>query len=272
MVNLTRAGLVVGFLMVGTARVASSQSPARAVDQALASEAARWEQSATANFKLYFRPGVADRSARDLWGERLEAALLDNVRLLGVDYRPRPIRAIFVGSRPDMIEIAGGPYGGIALVDDHAIAFVTSGGRAPIKHELMHLISVEAWGMPAEPMAWASEGLGMLAPQTCAGHTIRALGSLMLSRGDLPSIETLVERFSVSSLHAYLGSASLVEYLLVVHGTPAFRVFWTDGFREGVRRLGVSNQELEEGWRQFLSLAEPAPDTAWEDVRTRGCE
>jgi hypothetical protein len=263
---------LLGFLFSGALDPFSvwAQIPAGAVDRALATQA--WEQSSSANFELYVRPGAADEIARDELTNRLEAALTHNVRLLGIEYQPSPIRALIVSSRGEMSEIVGGPAGGVAFVDDHAVAFIAAGGRGPIRHELMHLISVEAWGMPAEPVAWASEGLGTLAPGTCAGHTIRALGSLMLSSGELPSIRSLIDDFSFASIHSYLASAGLVEFIAVKYGTPTFQVYWSNGFPAGLARSGRTLEALEEEWHQFLSLAEAAPQSAWEEIRREGCE
>ena len=59
------------------------------------------------------------------------------------------------------------------------------------------------------------------------------------------------------------------QYLMVAHGPSAFRVFWSYGFAwpQPARNDG---EELNQKWRQILSLAEPAQSSAGSDIRDRG--
>ena len=87
-------------------------------------------------------------------------------------------------------------------------------GRPRFLHELMHLVAYEVWGRPHEPHQWISEGLATFSPGRCAEFTLASLAALMADTGELPSLDTLVNRFySVSDVYTYLAGASFVEYV-----------------------------------------------------------
>ena len=252
------------------------QDPPQAdrIELALSDPAFDWHELETENFRVYYLIQSLTPAGAEYAGRDLENSLEHNLGLLQEQHDPDPIRALFVGSRDEMAQVVGRSYGGIALPDERAVVFISTGdGRSATKHELMHLVAYEVWGRPREPHQWISEGLATFSPGRCAEFTLASLAALMADTGELPSLDTLVNRFySVSDVYTYLAGASFVEYVHGQYGASAVRALWSNGWIGGAESLGMTAEVLEQAWRVSISKVAPAPSSAWDRIRSVGCE
>jgi hypothetical protein len=183
-----------------------------------------------------------------------------------------PFWVFYVDSRVEMNRLVGRPVGGFADGIARAAAnTVTAEGRAPDRHEIMHVAAVVAWGVPVAPWAWINEGLATYAPGECAGADIHSLAAALVEAGASVPLDRLIHDFwNVDEVGAYLQSASLVGYIRERFGIGAVRTIWQEGATALPVVTGREIALLEADWRAFLS-GHPASAAALESVRARGC-
>jgi hypothetical protein len=200
-------------------------------------------------------------------------AAFDNAfALLGETPADEPFWMVYVDSRADMQRLVRRPVGGWADPTARAAAnVVAADGRSPDRHEMMHVATGVAWGVPAEPWAWISEGLGTYAPGECAGAGIQPLAAALVETGAAAPLNRLIRHFfEVDEVRAYLQSASVVGYIREVFGTGALRAIWQEGPAAIPVVTGRDIDALELDWLDFVSRFPPAI-AALEDVNERGC-
>ncbi len=78
--------------------------------------------------------------------------------------------------------------------------------------------------------------------------------------------------YSVSDVYTYLAGGSFVEYVHGQYGAQAVRALWRDGWIGGAESLGVTADGLEREWLASISEVSPAPLSAWDRIRSVGCE
>jgi hypothetical protein len=183
-----------------------------------------------------------------------------------------PFWTVYVDSRADMQRLVGRPVGGWADPTSRAAAnVVTADGRSPDRHEMMHVATGVAWGVPARPWAWISEGLGTYAPGECADAGIQPLAAALLETGEAVPLSRLIHHFfEVGEVGAYLQSASVVGYIREMFGIAALRAIWREGPAAIPVVTGKDLLALELDWRDFVSRF-PAATAALEVVNDRGC-
>jgi hypothetical protein len=183
-----------------------------------------------------------------------------------------PFWIIYVDSRLEMQRLVGRPAGGFADGVARAAANVaTVDGRAPDRHEIMHVAAAVAWGVPAAPWAWINEGLATYAPRECAGAGLHSLAAALVEAGAAVPLDRLIHDFwNVDEVGAYVQSASLVGYIREAFGIGAVRAIWQEGHAALPEVTGTDIDSLERDWRAFVSSVQATP-TALASVRTRGC-
>ena len=274
--------VIVGPILLAFGTPVDGQDPPQPdrIELALSDPAFDWHELETENFRVYYLIQALNPADAEYAGRDLENSLEYNLGLLQEQHDPDPIRALIVGSRDEMAQVVGRPYGGVALPNERAVVFTTGDGYRPATsgrprflHELMHLVAYEVWGRPHEPHQWISEGLATFSPGRCAEFTLASLAALMADTGELPSLDTLVNRFySVSDVYTYLAGASFVEYVHGQYGASAVRALWSNGWIGGAESLGMTAEALEQEWRVSISEVAPAPSSAWDRIRSVGCE
>ena len=143
----------------------------------------------------------------------------------------------------------------------------------PIKHELMHIVSMTAWGAPPNDNHWLNEGLATFAENNCSGFSVAAIYRFFLEEKLLVSIETLANNFyEVEEMVSYHQSAYIVEFLITKYGIPKFEAFWKSGFSNLENIYGVNASELEIAINNhILKLHPESLDINWESLKN-GCK
>jgi hypothetical protein len=200
-------------------------------------------------------------------------AAFDNAFAL-LDEAPadEPFWVVYVDSRADMQRLVRRPVGGWADPTARAAAnVVAADGRSPDHHEMMHVATGAAWGVPAEPWAWISEGLGTYAPGECAGAGIQPLAAALVETDAAVPLYRLIRHFhEVDEVGAYLQSASVVGYIREVFGTGALRTIWQEGPAAIPVVTGTDMDALERDWLDYVSRFTPAI-AALKAVHETGC-
>ena len=274
---LATSVLGVGIAAAGRARrEAMEEHPSPFVRRVLQWPDTRWTEHVAPH--LHVHAPLASRAsyqARAL-AAAAESARAGNLRLLGAaSYTPR-IEVLVVDSREAMRPFLNATPGGWAETAQSAVLVVAGdSARAPLRHELMHVLSWQLWGAPSGH--WVSEGLAMHAVGRCHGRELHAMAASLATEGRLVPLAELPRRFDVEGEQGaamYVQAGSLVRHIVERYGVERLRAFWPLGMRSTARTLGVDLATLEREWRARLAAErDVAPwREMWEEVRREGCE
>ncbi len=236
----------------------------------------RWVQHEAPGLHVHAPAG--SRAARVLpaLAARAAEARAADLRLLGAASDTAHLELIALDSREAMRPFVGGAPGGWAEAAQSAVLFVTNdGARAPLRHELMHVLSWQRWGAPSGH--WVSEGLAMHAVGRCHGHDLHAMAASLAADGGLVPLAELPRRFDVAGdtgVARYTQAGSVVRHVAETYGLARLRALWRGGLASAPRTLGVGVAELERSWRARLASTPPA--APWPalraEIRAHGCE
>jgi Peptidase MA superfamily len=145
--------------------------------------------------------------------------------------------------------------------------------KAPIKHELMHLISNREWGRPPENSYWMNEGLAAYAENNCNNYDVKQIYRYFLGNKMLLSIDSLANGFyNQPEMIAYHQSAYIVEYLITNYGIKKFKELWKEGIDE-FKKIYSSpiSQILKDMEKVVIKKYPTSPDIDWEKFK-KGCK
>ena len=120
-------------------------------------------------------------------------AIKSNTALIKLHSYTDTISIQFLTSRQEMKKYTGMTPSGIALVQPRILYVVANGDpkevKPPIKHELMHMISITTWGYPGQDSNWMNEGLAALAENNCNGYNDEQIYRYLLDKNMLISMD-----------------------------------------------------------------------------------
>ncbi len=150
-------------------------------------------------------------------------------------------------SRKAMIPLTGHTPSGSAYPHINTLYVVANDNtRPPIKHELMHLISMLEWNQPPPSSNWMNEGLGTFAENNCSGWNVAQIYRYFLETDQLISIDLLTEDFyKQPEIFAYHQSGYIVEYLLENYSIEQFERVWKGGFGKFEEVYGFTFEQLK---------------------------
>lgn len=250
------------------------------VRRVLASSGGRWVEHRAPGLHVHAPTG--SRAARLLPALAAQAAAARDAdlrllgRLLGASADTTHLELLAVDTREAMRPFTGGTPGGWAEPTASAVLFVTNDAvRAPLRHELMHVLSWQRWGTPAGH--WISEGLAMHAVGRCHGRDLHAMAAALAAEGRLVPLAELPRRFDVqgeAGAAMYVQAGSFVRHVLETRGTARLRALWQGGLASAPLALGVDVPTLAREWRARVDAAATRERWAemWADVRSGGCE
>lgn len=119
----------------------------------------RWETREFSWGRLHLGAGAPvpiDVGAR---GAELDASITRDLDILGASAYDRPLDAFLIADRAEILAISGqraastaDPLGTTVLLAKYASM------PTVMRHEVMHVLSINVWGIPPEPAAWVREG------------------------------------------------------------------------------------------------------------------
>jgi hypothetical protein len=145
--------------------------------------------------------------------------------------------------------------------------------KPPIQHELMHMVSMTAWGPPPPNCTWLNEGLATYANNDCLGYTIAEIYRYFLENDRLYPIEALTTNFyETEEMIGYHQSAYIVEYLIANYGIEKLQNLWQGGFANFENIYGITVAQMVIELNAFNKKAVPnVPDIDWE-IFMKGCK
>ena len=217
--------------------------------------------------------GFAYERKSDYVKQCLEA-IQSNVQIIGLESFSDTIQIRFLRSREDMFWLTGSKPSGMANPYVNTVYLVADGNKTPpIKHELMHLITMLEWGYPHVSSTLINEGLAAYAEDNCNGYNVAQIYRYFMETDKLIDIDSLTSDFyAQSEMIGYHQSACVVEYLLNNYNNEQFKQLWTQGFDSFESMYGISFSKAKVDLEKALLKKYPsAPDIDWETFK-EGCK
>jgi hypothetical protein len=251
----------------------AAQPPAGLGASALTRPDFTWSMDSVPGVRAYFLRGTYADIHRDSLLRRLPDAVAHARAMIAAPAAPGPIDVFFVERREQMQALTGANATGFAHTSARAVFLVTNPDwRAFERHEIMHVVSVQAWGRDGMSKAWLLEGLAQAADGSCGGHTNEAIAIALASRSGWIDLATLVHRFrEQSDLRAYLQAAAFTDYLLRNAGVEPLRELWVAEADTSTRVRGRTLADWEREWRGTLARSSGVPASTIERVELKGC-
>jgi hypothetical protein len=181
----------------------------------------------------------------------------------------------FVSSREEMKKYTGMGASGITLLNPKIIYLLDNvkEGDPPIKHELMHMILLCAWGYPVQTSLWMNEGLAAFAENQCNGYNDEQIYRFLSENNLLLPMDSVAAHFyREPEMIAYHQAAYMVQYLLSNYGMEKFINLWMQGFANFDKIYGVSFAQAESDIDKTAKHDYPnAPGIVWKKF-SEGCQ
>ncbi len=240
---------------------------------ALANASFTWVPRTIPGFRVYFladsyaaqhqdsllaRLGPAETHARSLLNVPADAALLD---------------VFFVESRAQMNQLIGMRATGWADVSTRTVFLVTNPEwRAFERHEIMHVVSGQAWGPSGPNTDWLKEGLAQAADGFCAGRSNADVALALAARHGWIPLQTVLTQFRAQpDLRAYLQAAAFVGYLHQQYGPAPLATLWRQGATDRTMVSGRRLEAIESEWRTHLLPTWTPTGAELDAIEANGC-
>ena len=252
---------------------AAAQSPTGLAASALADTSFRWVHRELPGIRVHLLADSYPAHHQDSLTRRLPAALAHAQRMVNAGPLDGPLHVFFIESREQMHRLTPARATGMAQGSSRTVVLVTNPEwRAFERHELMHVVSLRAWGDPAPGNDWMVEGLAQAADGRCnAWSNGEVLRGLVRQSGWIPFNDVL-ERFRQQpDLRAYLQAAAFTEFLLKEHGVATVRSLWSAGSRADSRVGSETLAAAEARWRKEIERLRPPPFASLQRIADVGC-
>lgn len=200
-------------------------------------------------------------------------ALRENSELINLTEFKDTIYIRFLNSREDSKIYTGQGSSGSAWPHIKTLYVVANKNqKPPIKHELMHLISMLEWDYENPTSNWVNEGLGTFAENNCNGYNVAQIYRYLMETDKLIPIELLTSDFySQPDMIGYHQSAYIVEHLLTNYSIEQLKNLWQGGFNKFEDIYGVSFSQVKKDLEKVALEKYPiAPKIDWDEFN-KGC-
>lgn len=172
-----------------------------------------------------------------------------------------------------MAALVGARATGFAHTAAQGVFLVTNPTwRAFERHEVMHVVAVQAWGRAAANTDWLQEGLAQAADGRCGAYdNATVLRGLVQRGGWIPWADVVLRFREQRDLRAYLHAAAFVGHLLSAFGPEVVRSLWTGGVILESSVGGVPLAKIERQFRARIAALAPPPASAMRVIEQKGC-
>lgn len=230
------------------------------------------ESKTVDNITYYFPSGI-DINKRNAAIKECQISIIENLELINETYFTNKMDVEFVESRKQMLKYAGMEARGLAFPNRNTFFTVLDDEESPIKHEMMHMITMYKWGIPPFSSTWMNEGFATYSSIVCTKYSLSEIYKYLLQSEKLIAMNTLVDNFYRNpEMVAYLQSAFICKYLVDNYGLDKFKLLWKNGFNELESIYGFNNGQLEIYLSDFVNKKYPTDiEFNWEEFNNGEC-
>jgi len=215
---------------------------------------------------------------RELFVQESIDAIKENCSILNFKNYKQLIKIRVLDTREELGKHTGMAVSGFVNPHTSSVYLVANidGDKAvkpPIKHELMHMISMSYWGVPQKNLDWIKEGLAAYAENNCNGYNVEEIYRYLLEKDMLIPLDSLVNNFyRQEEMVGYHQSAYIVEYLIDTYGLKKFKKLWIQGQPafEGIYEIPFSKMKLNIN-EKVLKDYPNTPNIDWK-IFKEGCK
>lgn len=225
----------------------------------------------------YYFHMQTDINVRDQIINRTKEYIKDNLKIINEPAFDDKIILMFVQDTEEMykyagVRVAGTIYTAEQTRDKHIVFCLFGNGKAtPLKHELMHVVTIIKWGriVGGLTLAWLGEGLATYADPNilCDGYSFEERYVAFLQNNKLVKMDSLIMDFhgnhndenfdSKRLLISYNQSAYMVQYMIENYGIQKIKALWQNGMDDFERIFGLKMEDMINGIKRYLDAKYP---------------
>lgn len=220
----------------------------------------------------YYFPSEVEIPRRNLAIEECQKAIEENLKLIGETEFNNIIDVEFLRSKKEMLKYGGMAAQGLAFPESNVLFSLLKETGSPIKHEMMHMITMYKWGTPKTSLIWMNEGLATYSDVTCLKYSLEEIYKYFIQSNKLISLDKLSEDFFANpDMIAYTQSAFICKYLIDHYGISKFTELWKSGYEKLNEIYGFDSKTLENTLKDYINKKYPKDiDFDWEEFN-KGC-
>jgi len=265
---------IVFFIWLCLTRGSEDKPPVGLAKRVLEDSTFTWIAVKTPYFRFYYEADTyAARHFAEL-RQGAEEARLHALELLGEKSYAPTIDLFYLDAREKMIPLIGfRPKGWTEAESNTVLLACNDEVRAYHRHEIMHNLSLNLWGLPLEPEAWLLEGLAVFADTPCLGYGLHEIAAHLQHEQKLIPLDTLINKFrEQNDMTAYMESGSLVQFIYENYGRDKLRNLWQQGVKHLSEALGNNLDAIDKAWQQFLQkFGRDKKKVDWQLLTEKGC-
>ncbi|MEZ7506533.1 peptidase MA family metallohydrolase [Flavobacterium sp. Arc2] len=201
-----------------------------------------------------------------------QKSIKEDLELINEKEYKKIIEIEFLASRKEMLKYSGYGAQGLAVFERDIVFMIHKNKNSPIKHEMMHMISMDKWGDTAESSHWMNEGLATYAGGTCSKYSLEEIYKYFIQSKKLIPMNTIANDFySANDMITYTQSAFLVKYLIDNYGFEKLSKLWVEGYNNFNKIYGFEFEEMQSKIESELKIKYPKNiEFDWEEFN-KGC-
>ena len=214
------------------------------------------------SFRIYYKDSSYTANHLIDIEKELDIAYHKILSVLNIPSYDNGIYLLAVDSKEEMQKVMGYKIKGGAAKGHDLVFFVYNQNIRPqFKHEIFHLISYESWGLTNYRLL--EECSATYTDNYCFyDNPMYSINAYYLQQKKLFPLDCLVNNFDnqskKSDVIAYIQSAGIFKYLYEKYGVEKMKLLWTGGFENFKSIYGLSIEQLETDWLNFIKTV-PIP-------------
>lgn len=211
-------------------------------------------ETKTINNITYYFPSEVEIPRRNLAIEECQKAIEENLKLIEEKEFNNIIDVEFLRSRKEMLKYGGMAAQGLALPESDVLFSLLKDKGSPIKHEMMHMITMYKWGIPPTSSTWMNEGLATYSDATCLKYPLEEIYKYFIQSNKLIAMDKLSQDFYKNpDMIAYTQSAFICKFLIDNYGISKFKELWKSGYEKLNEIYGFDSNTLEKTLKDYIN-------------------
>lgn len=229
------------------------------------------------NFRIYFRGNSYAANHLAEVKQEADSTMKRIFSVLQISHYNKGLNLVLVDSAGELEQLSGMyVHGGFSLQEQDLVFMVNNSKRKiAMKHEIFHFISNDTWGLCESRLL--NEGGAVYAQNECNDYPnpVYSITAYLLKAKKLFPFNSLINNFDNIALDneviAYFESGAIFKYLYEKYGVAKMKQLWIKGFASFESIYGISLEQLEKEWTDFIGTIQVPVNIDWEDISTNGC-
>lgn len=220
----------------------------------------------------YYFPIEVSIERRNTAIKECQNSITENLEIIQEKEFSNEMDVEFINSREEMLKYTGIGAQGMAFPDRDTFFTLLKDEGSPIKHEMMHMITMYKWGTPTQTSTWMNEGLATYSGGTCSEYSLSEVYKYFIQSKKIISMDQLATNFYGNpEMIAYTQSAFVCKFLIAQYGLEKFKLLWKEGYDEMQTIYGFTNKQLETNLVEYVNKKHPIHiEFDWEEFN-KGC-